>query len=227
MTSFAKDAFKPKSRVCVDGMWQMDLLSSPFQSLFYFVGYLLAQDEYGFVFIVISQNEEKRTLELGGHVGFDSLPDQLVSKASAQGFCFNILCVGMSEPRRSFKLSPVTITRVQIHMHSFCFICNFRSLFFCLFLRWDRDRQVHIDEHSFQYNIWKWGSQPLWANGGAAPTHVWTAGEQCQPQADCCTHCRVWRPDQQRTEVQVADGCDDGLLVKMTFILFFKEEETV
>lgn len=110
-------------------------------------------------------------------------------------------------------------------MHSFCFICNFRSLFFCLFLRWDRDRQVHIDEHSFQYNIWKWGSQPLWANGGAAPTHVWTAGEQCQPQADCCTHCRVWRPDQQRTEVQVADGCDDGLLVKMTFILFLKRKK--
>ncbi|XP_054872781.1 septin-8-A-like isoform X3 [Amphiprion ocellaris] len=39
-------------------------------------------------------NEEKRNLELGGHVGFDSLPDQLVSKSVAQGFCFNILCVG-------------------------------------------------------------------------------------------------------------------------------------
>uniref|UniRef100_A0A8C5H7R1 Septin-8-A-like n=1 Tax=Gouania willdenowi TaxID=441366 RepID=A0A8C5H7R1_GOUWI len=40
------------------------------------------------------QNEEKRNLDLGGHVGFDSLPDQLVSKSVAQGFCFNILCVG-------------------------------------------------------------------------------------------------------------------------------------
>ncbi|KAF7702389.1 septin-8-A-like isoform X1 [Silurus meridionalis] len=38
--------------------------------------------------------EEKRTLTLGGHVGFDSLPDQLVSKSVSQGFCFNILCVG-------------------------------------------------------------------------------------------------------------------------------------
>ncbi|XP_078407158.1 septin-8-A isoform X1 [Cetorhinus maximus] len=37
---------------------------------------------------------EKRNLSLGGHVGFDSLPDQLVSKSVAQGFCFNILCVG-------------------------------------------------------------------------------------------------------------------------------------
>ncbi|NWU66157.1 SEPT8 protein, partial [Pterocles burchelli] len=40
------------------------------------------------------QNEEKRNLSLGGHVGFDSLPDQLVSKSVTQGFSFNILCVG-------------------------------------------------------------------------------------------------------------------------------------
>ncbi|XP_053497984.1 septin-8-A-like isoform X3 [Ictalurus furcatus] len=40
------------------------------------------------------RTEEKRTLTLGGHVGFDSLPDQLVSKSVSQGFCFNILCVG-------------------------------------------------------------------------------------------------------------------------------------
>ncbi|KAM9373417.1 septin-8 isoform 1-T1 [Phaethornis superciliosus] len=39
-------------------------------------------------------NEEKRNLSLGGHVGFDSLPDQLVSKSVTQGFSFNILCVG-------------------------------------------------------------------------------------------------------------------------------------
>ncbi|XP_062909276.1 septin-8-B-like [Mobula hypostoma] len=38
--------------------------------------------------------EEKRNLSLDGHVGFDSLPDQLVSKSVSQGFCFNILCVG-------------------------------------------------------------------------------------------------------------------------------------
>ncbi|XP_029917551.1 septin-8-A isoform X3 [Myripristis murdjan] len=42
--------------------------------------------------IDVFANEEKRTLELGGHVGFDSLPDQLVSKSVTQGFCFNILC---------------------------------------------------------------------------------------------------------------------------------------
>ncbi len=53
------------------------------------------------LFSKIPQNEEKRNLELGGHVGFDSLPDQLVSKSVAQGFCFNILCVGTSEPSMS------------------------------------------------------------------------------------------------------------------------------
>ncbi|CAG5133475.1 unnamed protein product [Candidula unifasciata] len=35
-----------------------------------------------------------RALNLAGHVGFDSLPDQLVNKSVSQGFCFNILCVG-------------------------------------------------------------------------------------------------------------------------------------
>lgn len=35
-----------------------------------------------------------RPLELGGHVGFDSLPDQLVNKSVQGGFTFNVLCVG-------------------------------------------------------------------------------------------------------------------------------------
>uniref|UniRef100_A0A671S3F0 Septin n=1 Tax=Sinocyclocheilus anshuiensis TaxID=1608454 RepID=A0A671S3F0_9TELE len=35
-----------------------------------------------------------RPLALSGHVGFDSLPDQLVNKSTSQGFCFNILCIG-------------------------------------------------------------------------------------------------------------------------------------
>ncbi|NXD85691.1 SEP10 protein, partial [Halcyon senegalensis] len=40
------------------------------------------------------QNDGYRTLSLSGHVGFGSLPDQLVKKSIKQGFCFNILCVG-------------------------------------------------------------------------------------------------------------------------------------
>merc|ERR1711976_298565 len=35
-----------------------------------------------------------RHLTLGGHVGFDSLPDQLVNQAVASGFTFNIMCIG-------------------------------------------------------------------------------------------------------------------------------------
>lgn len=38
--------------------------------------------------------ETLRTLALSGHVGFDSLPDQLVNKSVSDGFCFNILCIG-------------------------------------------------------------------------------------------------------------------------------------
>ncbi|KRT81560.1 50S ribosome-binding GTPase, partial [Oryctes borbonicus] len=37
---------------------------------------------------------EARTLKLSGHVGFDSLPDQLVSKSVQNGFNFNIMCIG-------------------------------------------------------------------------------------------------------------------------------------
>ncbi|KAJ8407096.1 hypothetical protein AAFF_G00287720 [Aldrovandia affinis] len=41
-----------------------------------------------------SQDKNARPLSLSGHVGFDSLPEQLVSKSTNQGFCFNILCIG-------------------------------------------------------------------------------------------------------------------------------------
>ncbi|CAI9734666.1 septin-11-like isoform X2 [Octopus vulgaris] len=41
-----------------------------------------------------AQLPQLRNLHLNGHVGFDSLPDQLVKESVAQGFCFNILCLG-------------------------------------------------------------------------------------------------------------------------------------
>uniref|UniRef100_A0A6B2EIE0 Septin n=1 Tax=Phlebotomus kandelakii TaxID=1109342 RepID=A0A6B2EIE0_9DIPT len=37
---------------------------------------------------------QMRTLKLAGHVGFDSLPDQLVNKSVQNGFVFNIMCIG-------------------------------------------------------------------------------------------------------------------------------------
>ena len=47
------------------------------------------------VFVFTFQLENKmRNLKIGGHVGFDTLPDQLVSKSVQCGFNFNILCVG-------------------------------------------------------------------------------------------------------------------------------------
>lgn len=37
---------------------------------------------------------KQRSLQLSGHVGFDTLPDQMVAKTVADGFTFNILCIG-------------------------------------------------------------------------------------------------------------------------------------
>ena len=44
----------------------------------------------------LAVNEDVRSLKLGGHVGFDSLPDQLVNKSLQNGFCFNILSIGIA-----------------------------------------------------------------------------------------------------------------------------------
>ncbi|VDK85306.1 unnamed protein product [Litomosoides sigmodontis] len=44
--------------------------------------------------MVGSATEEFRALQLNGHVGFDSLPHQLVRKCTERGFQFNLMCVG-------------------------------------------------------------------------------------------------------------------------------------
>ena len=41
-----------------------------------------------------SANNGVRNLHLNGHVGFDTLPDQIVAKSVSDGFTFNILCIG-------------------------------------------------------------------------------------------------------------------------------------
>ena len=38
--------------------------------------------------------ETNRQLRLAGKVGFDSLPDQMVTKSTMRGFDFNIMCIG-------------------------------------------------------------------------------------------------------------------------------------
>lgn len=55
---------------------------------------ILHENDTNCVFFLAFQGEGCRTVPLSGHVGFDSLPDQLVNKSVNHGFCFNILCVG-------------------------------------------------------------------------------------------------------------------------------------
>lgn len=40
------------------------------------------------------QGGDDRDLRISGHVGFDSFPDQLVTKCVNKGFDFNVLCIG-------------------------------------------------------------------------------------------------------------------------------------
>ncbi|XP_073906667.1 septin-10 isoform X2 [Castor canadensis] len=57
---------------------------------------LYSSDLKELLIIVISREKKEniRSLTMCGHVGFESLPDQLVDRSIQQGFCFNILCVG-------------------------------------------------------------------------------------------------------------------------------------
>lgn len=50
---------------------------------------------------------------LARHVGFDSLPDQLVNKSVSQGFCFNILCVGETGLGKSTLMDTLFNTKVE------------------------------------------------------------------------------------------------------------------
>ncbi|GBM04190.1 Septin-2 [Araneus ventricosus] len=48
-----------------------------------------------YLFVCVQKlTENFRGLKLQGHVGFDSLPDQLVKRSVQEGFAFNILCIG-------------------------------------------------------------------------------------------------------------------------------------
>lgn len=43
---------------------------------------------------ILGDKSKQRTLQLNGHVGFDTLPDQIVSRSVSDGFNFNVLCIG-------------------------------------------------------------------------------------------------------------------------------------
>uniref|UniRef100_A0A673VE63 Septin n=1 Tax=Suricata suricatta TaxID=37032 RepID=A0A673VE63_SURSU len=83
------------------------------------------EDSWAFI---QSLGEGCRTVPLAGHVGFDSLPDQLVNKSVTQGFCFNILCVGETGLGKStlmdtlfntkFEGEPATHTQPGVQLRS-------------------------------------------------------------------------------------------------------------
>ncbi|XP_066252830.1 septin-2 isoform X1 [Euwallacea similis] len=72
-----------------------------------------------------------RNLMLSGHVGFDSLPDQLVSKSVQNGFIFNIMCIGETGLGKSTLMdslfntnfesnpSPHTLPTVKLNGHTY------------------------------------------------------------------------------------------------------------
>ncbi|XP_075708825.1 septin-10-like [Rhinoderma darwinii] len=64
------------------------------------------------------KSENARTLPLSGHVGFDSLPDQLVNRSVYQGFCFNILCIGETGIGKSTLINTLFNTNFEEHESS-------------------------------------------------------------------------------------------------------------
>lgn len=74
---------------------------------------------------------QMRNLNLSGHVGFDSLPDQLVSKSVQNGFIFNIMCIGETGLGKSTLMdslfntnfesspSPHTLPTVKLKAHTY------------------------------------------------------------------------------------------------------------
>lgn len=59
-----------------------------------------------------------RQLRLAAHVGFDSLPDQLVNKSVKRGFSFNVLCIGETGVGKSTLMDCLFKTTFEGQPHS-------------------------------------------------------------------------------------------------------------
>uniref|UniRef100_A0A183EUF9 Septin-type G domain-containing protein n=1 Tax=Gongylonema pulchrum TaxID=637853 RepID=A0A183EUF9_9BILA len=59
--------------------------------------------------------EEFRTLKLNGHVGFDSLPHQLVRKCTERGFQFNLMCVGETGMGKTTLIESLFNMKLEFH----------------------------------------------------------------------------------------------------------------
>ena len=57
--------------------------------------------------------ETNRELRLSGKVGFDSLPDQMVTKSTMKGFDFNIMCIGETGIGKSTLLDALFKTNFE------------------------------------------------------------------------------------------------------------------
>jgi hypothetical protein len=84
---------------------------------------------------------EVRSLKLGGHVGFDSMPDQLVNKSVQNGFCFNILSIGETGIGKSTLADSLFNTRKEAECYNYVF---FR--FHLTFLFFDLGKQHGISK---------------------------------------------------------------------------------
>lgn len=82
--------------------------------------------------VEVSKYEQHlRNLKQTGHVGFDSLPDQLVNKSVQNGFVFNIMCIGETGLGKSTLMdtlfntsfestpSPHTLPNVKLKAHTY------------------------------------------------------------------------------------------------------------
>jgi len=80
---------------------------------------------------VVKNDLHLRSLKLSGHVGFDSLPDQLVNKSVQNGFVFNVMCIGETGLGKSTLMdtlfntsfestpSPHTLPNVKLKAHTY------------------------------------------------------------------------------------------------------------